>query len=134
MGCGPHACTCPLSSSLFHGQTPLTIETTMPNVINAEESVDLNEIERIIETMPEWATFSSLGNDDVAPRENMNDANGSLTGQAHSMDLAQHNGLPSHTMQSHFCEPDGNLTFEPCSDSAPFSNVNDFQDVTKIKL
>ncbi len=44
------------------------------------------------------------------------------------MDLAQHNGLPSHTMQSHLCEPDGNLTFGPCSDSAKFLNVNDFQD------
>jgi hypothetical protein len=100
----------------------------MPNVINAEESVDLNDINGIIETMPEWVSFSGLGNDDVAPRENMNDANGLLTGQIlHGMEFTQHNGLPIHAIQSHLCEPDDNLTFGPCSDSAPFSNGNDFQ-------
>jgi len=99
-----------------------------PTMSNAEKSVDLNEIDRIIETMPEWVSFSSLGNDDVAPRENMNDANGLLTGQIHGMEFTQHNGLPSHAMQSRLYEPYDNLTFGPCSVSAPFSNVNDFLD------
>ena len=36
----------------------------MPNVTNEEERVDLKEIYEKIDTMSEWVSFSSLGNDD----------------------------------------------------------------------
>ncbi len=47
-----------------------------------------------------------------------------------SIVLISHNimAYPVTRWKAILCEPDGNLTFGPCSDSAKFLNVNDFQD------